>query len=147
MCYFLYGGINEGVDTKELEKAESNSGYRFSVVSEESIKRFIRIGYGGYEITPGCHCNCGTAVGSREELEKESKWGEEQEKELEELAGHIRLLRTVKNAKHIYISKSWIDDETHKECTLHIEDVDLAQFLGDIEERCLYKIQLYKRDY
>lgn len=136
MCYFLYGGVNKGINIEDYKKYSRNSLFFFAEGTESDIKHCIKECKDDYRITKN-YCDCGTALGSHM-VDKE---------ELKELGQYINQLRKVKGIKHIFISKNWWEEETQKELTIHIDDVDIIDYLANIEDNCLYKIQLFKIHY
>lgn len=89
-----------------------------------------------YRITLN-HCDYDTPVGGKYINKKGLK-------ELEQLLAD---LRTIRGIKYIYISKNWASETNEKEEIVHIDDIDVLNFLAGVEDNCLYKIQLYKKYY
>ena len=54
-------------------------------------------------------------------------------------------LQNVRGIKYVLISKNWWKETNKKQETVHIRDIDVLHFLANIEENCLYKIELYKK--
>lgn len=134
MCYFLYGAINDSVNIKDYDIAMSKSKYHFKPGTKHDLKMCIAGETYGYGVTSG-HCDCDFPAGKHN---KDAK-------ELIELAELIYSLKDIRNVKHIYISKTWAGEKNKKEATMHIDDIDVVSFLADMEESCLYCIELYKR--
>lgn len=136
MCYFLYGGINKGINIDDYKKFSNNSGFSFNEGIETDIKKCIEDCKNNFRITKN-YCDCETALGTHQTNEKD----------LLELAENINQLRKVKGIKHIFISKNWWRHKTKTEQTVHIDDIEIIQYLADIEDDCLYKILLFKKYY
>lgn len=136
MCYFLYGSINDGINTDDYEKAVKNSIYHFRIGNKNDVNTCVSNCSSDYRITFN-HCDCDTPIGSKHTNKKGIK-------EFEEL---LLNLKSVCGIKHIYISKNWVCETNQKETAVHIDDIDIPDFLADIEDNCLYKIELYKKYY
>ena len=135
MCYFLYGGMNKEVDLEDFNKIEDHY-FNFKIATPDQIKKSIA--RKDYKFSIGNdYCECDTPIGS----------GEVNSEELQKIIDYIHKLCKVKGMKYIFISKNWYGDKTKKEETVHIKDIDLASYLANMEENCLYKIQLFKRYY
>jgi hypothetical protein len=133
----LYGGINKGIDVLDFnKKIQSDSRYRFNSGTASDIKRCIERCSNEDRMTNN-HCDCETALGAHNANRND----------LLEFADFIYKLRNVKGAKYIFLSKNWWEHITKTEQTVHIDDIKLIQYLADIKEDCLYKIQLYKKYY
>lgn len=66
-------------------------------------------------------------------------------KELIELSRQIHALRSARNAKRVWLCKTWAVTRNKSEETVHIDDVDLPRFLAAAGTDCLYRIDLYQR--
>jgi hypothetical protein len=136
MCYFLYGAINEGINKDDYEKIAKNTEYHFSFGDVESVNECVTNCDSSYRITLN-HCDCDTAIGQKHTNKKE----------LEELKDLLLNLQNVRGIKHILISKNWWEETNNKQETVHIQDIDILHFLANMEDNCLYKIELYKKYY
>lgn len=136
MCYFLYGGINSGVNKKDCEEILNNGHFSFTECTESEIKQGINTCDSKYRITQNM-CDCDTALGRHEA----------DNKEISDLSACIHQLQKARGVKHVFVSKNWWKDKSAKECVVHIDDVDIVQFLADIECNCLYKVQLFTKHY
>ncbi len=136
MCYIVHGAINDNINTRDLEHAICNSGYRFKPATKHELKINIANKNCKYRITTRGQCDCDFPIGMHNKFAKE----------LVELAELIYEFRDIRNVKHILISKTWISDGNKKEETIHIDDIDdLTSFFADMKEDCLYCIELYER--
>ena len=136
MCYFLYGAINDEINKDDFNKAASNSKFYFSTGTKEEVNECIKACNGKFRITRKM-CDCDTAIGSH----KTGKF------ELKEFVQFLTALRSVRNIKHIYLSKNWFKETNTKEVKVHIDDIDMIDYFANIENNCLYQLQLYKRYY
>lgn len=134
MCYFLYGGINSGINIGDYKKISRKRAFFFNEGTVSDVKRCIENCEDNYRITSN-YCDCETALGSHETNAKE----------LLDLSEHIAQLRKVRGIKHIFISKNWWKHKSEREETVHIDDIDVVQYLADIQDDCLYKIQLFRK--
>ena len=134
MCYFLYGAINDGINADDYKKAIKDSEYHFSCGSISSVNECVAGCNDSHRITFN-HCDCETAIGKKHINEKE----------LEKLKGLLLDLQNVRGIKYVLISKNWWKETNKKQETVHIRDIDILHFLANIEENCLYKIELYKK--
>lgn len=136
MCYFLYGCINSGINIEDYKKISFDRPFFFHEGDETDIKSCIAECTNKYRITHE-YCDCGTALGAYDTNKKD----------LLELADYISQMRKVRGIKHIFISKNWAQHKTEKEKTVHIDNIDIVHYLANIEDDCLYKIQLFKKYY
>lgn len=137
MCYFLYGAVNDGISIEQYNKVIQNSKYHFNIGNNQDVNSSI--GSSEYRIT-SCYCDCNTPIG--EKLENNQNLDD-----LKDFEKLLNKLRSVRGIKHIYLSKNWCLEANVKEETVHIDDIDPLSYLANIEENCLYKIQLYKWHY
>ncbi len=136
MCYFLYGAINNGINSNDYEAVIKNSRFAFNYGDAEAVNRGVKNSDWNYRITSE-YCDCKTELGQK-------KTGGSQLKELNDL---LLELRNVRGVKYVLISKNWVDNENEASETVHIDDIDVMPFLANIEDNCLYKIELYKKYY
>ena len=135
MCMFLYGGINEEVNRNDYEKQEK-SVYHFKLGSTATIERDLNAHNYAYTITQG-HCDCDTLIGQ----------GDANHPEIKALAEYIKSLQDMRNIKWACIAKKWWDEDIEERQTVHINDIDILGFLANIKEKCLYKIQLFRKEH
>ena len=123
MLYAFLGGV-------EYDLFQTNIGSREAIIEDLNIHNY------GYTITQG-HCDCGTFIGQ----------GNAEHPEVKELAEYIRNLQDIRDIKWVCIAKKWWDDNIEEKETVHINDIDLPHFLANIKEKCLYKIQMFRKYY
>ena len=134
MCYFLYGAVNEGINQKDYEEVSQENYYHFNIGTKHNVKMAVLENADDFRITKGC-CDCGTAIGGNDPNH-------------EEIIGLCDLLndmRLIDNIKYVYISKNWVGKINKREEHYHIDDINIAEFLANIKENCLYRIDLYER--
>ena len=136
MCYFLYGAINDGLNPADYTKVMQDSLYHFRTGTAADVNAAVKKCDPEYRITFQ-HCDCDTPLGS-------GRTNTAKMKEFEEL---LLDLQTIRGIKHILVSKNWWEDVNTKTETVHIFDLDLPYFLANMQDNCLYKIELYPRYY
>ena len=136
MCFFLYGAFNDGINKEDYDKIAKNAEYHFSFGNVDSVNECVEKCDNSYRITFN-HCDCDTAIGQKHTNKKQ----------LEELRNLLLDLQTVRGIKYVLISKNWWRETNSKQETVHIQDIDILHFLANIEDNCLYKIELYKKYY
>ncbi len=136
MCYFLYGSINNGINIEDYKKVITNSGYHFNIGKKSDVNTCVSDCGFEYRITLN-HCDCDTPVGEKHS----DKAG------LRELELLLTNMKSIRGIKHIYISKNWTGETNEREEIVHIDDIDIRNFLAGVENNCLYKVELYKRYY
>lgn len=134
MCYYLYGAVNKGVDRSDWEEVTSGKNYCFNIGTKHDVKMSVQDVALDYRITSGM-CDCETALGL----------GEKDHEEIAELASLLEEMRLIRDVECVYLCKTWQGKRNKKEETYHIEDIDLPAFLADMEENCLYRIDLFSR--
>lgn len=136
MCYFLYGAINGGVNADDYEKTIKNTEYHFNFGNIKSVNNCVASCGDSYRITFN-YCDCDTAIGQKHTNKKE----------LAELKELLLNLQNVRGIKYVLISKNWWEETNNRQETVHIQDIDLLYFLANMEDNCLYEIELYKKYY
>ena len=136
MCYFLYGSINSEINKDDYKKAIKGSEYHFNIGDKNDVNTCVKNCGCEYRITSN-HCDCDTPLGSKHS----NKNG------LKEFSELLINLRTIQGIKYVNISKNWIEELNEKETTVHIDDIDILNFLANFEDKILYKIELYKKYY
>ena len=136
MCYFLYGAINDGFNSDDYNKAIKDSEYHFNTGNIKQVNTCVENCGNRYRITSN-RCDCDTAVGGKQINRKGLK-------KLEEV---LISLKSVRGIKYVLLSKNWWEENNNEQKTIHIDDVDVLRFLADVEDNCLYKIELYPKYY
>lgn len=136
MCYYLYGGINQGVNEHDVKTLKNSELFHFRPCSQQELKSGIAACNSSFRLTSRM-CDCDTAVG-RHATKKH---------ELRELASCIKSLREARNIKNIWIAKVWSGEQIETETNVHIDEIDLIWFLAQIEDNCLCKMQLFQKYY
>ncbi len=134
MCYFLYGAINAGIDTLEYENALCGSQFSFKIGNKDDVKKSVEEN-GDFVVTKNM-CDCRTALGSRKLISKE----------YDDFLRLIKRLSKVSGIQYIYICKNNDGDSIEKESYIYYEDLD-NKYLADMEDNCLYFIDLKKKYY
>lgn len=136
MCYFLYGAINEGINSEDYKKATKGFNYHFNIGDMQKVNACVKLCNDDYRITHKC-CDCETAIGQ----------GNANNKDLKEFETLLKNLKTVRGIKYVLLSKNWWEETNTKLQVEYIKDIDIPQFLANIEDNCLYKIEMYPKYY
>ncbi len=136
MCYFLYGAVNDGINADDYNKVIKNTGFYFRIGDTTAVNECVAGCDSSYRITRN-HCDCHTAEGQKHTHKNELK-------ELREL---LLNLQNVRGIRYVLISKNWVNETNNKQETVHIQDIDVLCFFADMEDNCLYRIDLYKKYY
>lgn len=134
MCYFVYGAMDKAVNLKDYECVKKKHDFVFNIGTKHDIKMSIVNESHDYRVTQWV-CDCDFPLGSKNR----------EAEEINELQALIEELRTVSDAKCLYLSKTWIGTKNKKEETIHLDDVDIKDFLANMETDCLYRIDLFNR--
>ena len=134
MCYMLYGAVNREVSPLDYARVRAESRFTIRPGTKQALELCIQRDDGSFRVTAS-PCDCDFPLGT----------GTPEAEPLAELAGLIRALRTVRNAKCVYLCKTWTGTRNKSEETVHIDDIDLPKFLADAKTDCLYRIDLYRR--
>ena len=134
MCYFAYSAVNPEADPADLERLTGKYAYHFRPGTRHDIKMAVAEESGAYSLTDW-YCDCDFPLCE----------GNARAPELLELAEQLEALRRVRGIKCVYLCKTWAGDRNKNEETVHIEDVDLPEFLADMKTETLYRIDLYPR--
>lgn len=134
MCYFAYSAVNPEINTADYEKLFLHSEYHFRPGTKHDIKMAVAEESGDFRLTDWC-CDCDLPLCE----------GNAQAPELLELAAQLEKIRTVRGIKCVYLCKVWSGDRCKGEETVHIDDLDLPEFLAGMRRKTLYRIDLYPR--
>ena len=132
MCYMLYGAMDPSVHPDDYKRASQGSDYTFPIGTKHDVKMAIQKASGEYRVTQWM-CDCDFPVGKQDPTAKE----------LRSLANLMTDLQAARNAKCLYLAKAWTGQGCKSEERVHIKDLDLPAFLANLQERCLYRIDLY----
>lgn len=134
MCYFAYSAVNPEVNAADLVRLTRDSGYHFRPGTKHSIKMAVAEESGDFRLTDWC-CDCDLPLCG----------GDAGAPELRALAECLKTLRKARGVKCVYLCKTWAGDRNKKEETVHIDDLELAEFLAGMQTETLYRIDLYPR--
>lgn len=135
MCYYLYGSLYGNIPENEYDSIQRKYQYRISRGTKHDLKKAV-LAPGGYvqddfRITDRM-CDCDSPVGRNDPHDKMIL-------ELREL---IVELSKLPGAKQINICKTWIGKRNKKEINVKLQDLDIAEFLADMQSDHLYSIDL-----
>jgi len=136
MCYFLYGAINSGINDEDYKTASKDNEFHFNCGNIKDVNACVEKCGMDYRITFN-YCDCNTDIGQKDTNKKQLK-------SLEEL---LLNFKNVRGIKYVLISKNWWKETNSKQETVHIQEMDILHFLANMEDNCLYKIELYKKYY
>ena len=131
MCYFLYGAVDKSIDREDYEAIAKTSIYRFNIGTKHDVKNCILNKTFEFHVT-GRMCDCDFPVGNQCT----------DYPELKELAALMEKLRDAKDAKYLYLSKSWIGRRNKSEEHVRLSEVETMPFLATMKKECLYQIDL-----
>lgn len=134
MCYIAYSAVNPEINIADYEKLFRNSEYHFRPGTRHDIKMAVAEESENFRLTHLC-CDCDLPLCK----------GDTRAPELLELATQLEKLRTVRGIKCVYLCKTWTGKRNKKEETVHIEDLNLPEFLAGMSKQTLYRIDLYPR--
>jgi len=132
MCYFLYGAINNGINISDYEEAMKGYRYKFRIGKPQDVNGCVEQGGYDYRLTNN-QCDCDTALGNEDSTKQE----------ITDFHEMLLKLQGVRGIKYILLSKTWWDETNKEEKSTHINTIDVPQYLANIKENCLYKIELY----
>ncbi|MBQ7799536.1 MAG: hypothetical protein IJ370_03495 [Oscillospiraceae bacterium] len=136
MCYYLYGATDTRVNVEDHERYFKNSKYKFNIGTKDDVNKCVSESKNDYRITDE-YCDCETALGD----------GKTSKKELKEYKELLLGLRNLRDIQCVYLSKNWDGEVNEDEKTVHIDEIDVVDFLANIKDNCLYKIELCKKYY
>ena len=135
MCYYLYGSINKEVNREDYENVlKKGYSFHFNIGSRHDVKMSVLNCESDYMISDSV-CDCETAVGRKDPNNPE----------LKELKDLLLDLRSVRDVQCVYLSKNWTGKINKKEKTVRIDDIDILEFLANVEDNCLYKIEMIRK--
>ena len=134
MCYMLYGAVNKEISPADYQKLSSFTRFSIRPGTKQALGLSIERDEADFRLTTR-PCDCDSPFGT----------GKADAEELIELSRQIHALRSARNAKCVWLCKTWAGTRNKSEETVHIDDVDLPRFLAAAETDCLYRIDLYQR--
>lgn len=134
MCYMLYGAVNKEISPMDCAKLPVESRFTIRPGTKQELGLSIERDEADYRLTTR-PSDCNSPFGT----------GKADADELIELSRQIHALRSARNAKCVWLCKTWAGTRNKSEETLYIDDVDLPTFLAAAKTDCLYRIDLYQR--
>ena len=135
MCYYLYGSLYGNVPESEYESIQKKYEYKFARGTKHDIKNAVKASAeyveDDFRITDWI-CDCDSPVGKHDSNDPM----------ILDLCNLITELSSLPGVKQINISKTWAGSRNKKETVLKLTDIDLAAFLADLQENCLYSLNL-----
>ena len=134
MCYMLYCAVNKDISPMDCAKLPVESRFTIRPGTKQELGLSIERDEADYRLTTR-PSDCNSPFGT----------GKADADELIELSRQIHALRSARNAKCVWLCKTWAGTRNKSEETLYIDDVDLPTFLAAAKTDCLYRIDLYRR--
>ena len=134
MCYMLYGAVNRDLSPLDYAKLRADAPFTIRPGTKEALGLSIERDEADFRLTAR-PCDCDSPFGT----------GKADAEELVALSRQIQELRSARNAKCVWLCKTWAGTRNKSEETVHIDDVDLPTFLAAAKTDCLYRIDLYQR--
>lgn len=140
MCYYVYGFIDENVDSKDFRQACER--YEVFVNYCQSFMSFPQFEKKNCYLMAAGPCHCDTALGRGDTSQKQ---------ELENFLGFLKAAKQCRKIKSFLMAKIWDGRNSALAGkgripmeTIHVDDVDI-KYLADMNADTLYKFQMFKR--
>jgi hypothetical protein len=72
MCYFLYGAINDGINSDDYDKVMKKSNYHFNLGNIKDVNKCVKKCEDEFRITFN-YCDCKTSIGEKDINKKDLK--------------------------------------------------------------------------
>ncbi len=135
MCYYLYGSLYGDVPESEYRVIKDKYSYKISIGTKHDVKNAVKAAaeyvQDDYRITDWI-CDCASPVGKHDHTDSM----------IIELSKLISELSVLPGAKQINICKTWTGKQNKREIKLKLKDIDIPMFLADLQENCLYCLEL-----
>lgn len=135
MCYYLYGALNGNVTEADYASIAKKYDYKISIGTKHDVKNAVKAAaeevLDDFRITDWI-CDCDSPVGKHDPNDPM----------IRQLGNLMRDLSGISGAKQIILCKTWTGKQNKKEIQVHLKEIDPAAFLADVQENCLYNIEL-----
>ena len=135
MCYYLYGSLYGDVSELDYRKVQDKYCYRIPLGTKHDVKIAVKAAsvyvQDDYRITDWI-CDCDSPVGKHDPNDPM----------IIQLSSLITDLSALSGAKQIIMCKTWTGKQNKKEIKQKLEDTDLPAFLADLQENCLYCLDI-----
>ena len=135
MCYFLYGALHGDVSESEYVDVRNKYGLKISLGTKHDVKNAVKAAAefvrDDFRITDWI-CDCDSPIGKHDPSDPM----------IIELSNLILDLAAILGAEQINICKTWTGKRNKKEITVNLIDIDLPEFLADVQENVLYCMKL-----
>lgn len=131
MCYFIYGSLYGNVEDEEYEKIQKKYNYRICRGTKHDIKTAVKNVSDDFRVTDD-YCDCDSALGKHDASDVMIK----------ELCDMIKDYSALDGVQQINICKTWAGKENKKEIKLSLKNLDVAEFLAEMNENSLYCIDI-----
>ncbi len=135
MCFYLYGSLNGEVPEEAYNTVHKKYEYKIARGTKHDIKMAIKAAVecpeADYRITDWI-CDCDSPVGKHDP----------EDSMIVALRDLILDLSGLPGAMQINICKTFTGKQNKKEIKIDLKGTDIAKLLADLQENCLYSINL-----
>ena len=135
MCFFLYGSLYGNVSESEYVDVKSKYDLKISIGTKHDVKNAVKAAaeyvQEDFRITDWI-CDCDSPIGKHDPSDPM----------IIELNNLIIDLAAIPGAEQINICKTWTGKRNKREITVNLFDIDLPEFLADIQENVLYCLNI-----
>ena len=125
MCYMLYCAVNKEISPMDCAKLPVESRFTIRPGTKQELGLSIERDEADFRLTTR-PCDCDFPLGA----------GNPEAEDLKELSKLLHALRNARNAKSVWLCKTWAGTRNKSEETVHIDDVDLPRFLAAAKTDC-----------
>ncbi len=135
MCFYLYGSLYGNVTKPEYESVQAKYEYKIALGTKHDIKTAVKASsefvQDDFRITDWM-CDCDSPVGRHDPNDPM----------IIELSNMISDFSTLPGFIQINICKTWTGRQNKREIKLKLNEIDLREFLADLQENTLYCLSL-----
>ena len=135
MCYYLYGSLYGDISEQDYKSVQEQYDYKIPLGTKHDVKNAVNAAAScvrdDYRITNWV-CDCDSPVGKHDPNDPM----------IRDLSRLITALSALTGAKQINICKTWTGKQNKKEIKQKLADTDLPRFLADLQENCLYSLDV-----
>lgn len=131
MCFYLYGSLYGDVTKPEYESVQAKYEYKIALGTKHDIKTAVKAScefvQDDFRITDWM-CDCDSPVGRHDPNDPM----------IIELSNMISDFSKLPGFIQINICKTWTGRQNKREIKLKLNEIDLREFLADLQENTLY---------
>ena len=135
MCYFLYASLYGDIPASDYQSVQKRYPYKISPGTKHDLKLTVAAAEDCVQSDFRCTdwvCDCDSPVGQHDP----------DDPMIRSLGALISELAALPGAKQIHLCKTWAGRRNKREIRLKLSDTDLPEFLADLQENCLYSLDL-----